>query len=76
MPVLQKKCLLEKVAMGPALEVDTKQMCTMIHYRESWVDVSAFYIACAHTHCTHSFNCESTVNILDILQLNRILSCC
>lgn len=35
MPALEKKYLLEKVAMGPALEVDMEQMCTMIHYRES-----------------------------------------
>lgn len=35
MPTLEKKYLLEKVAMGPALEVDTEQMCTMIHSRES-----------------------------------------
>lgn len=30
MLLLQKKYLLEKVAMGPALEVDTEQICTMI----------------------------------------------
>lgn len=35
MPALEKKYLLEKVAMGPPLEVDTEQMCTMIHSRES-----------------------------------------
>lgn len=35
MPALEKKYLLEKVAMGPALEVDMEQMCMMIHYRES-----------------------------------------
>lgn len=49
MPALQKKCLLEKVAMGPALEVDMEQMYTMIHYRELGRHISLLHCMCTHT---------------------------
>lgn len=75
MPASERKLPIGESSHKSCSSADTEQKSTRTHYRESWVYLSAFRIACAHTDCTQNINCESTVNIPDILQLNRILSC-